>query len=353
MKKEVKEIRYENDLWQFINIRNKNNSQYKKLKKIYNEFLKCIKADHNIVRYPDINTAFLFNQYFKNKKSDFEFMFKSLVEVDIGFNLEEINDLALDIANSQNVNKSLYRKIKSYKDIIKITEEIINSKNLSGLMVWLYVLNFELSVYLSRLTSIMKFVEEAYQPFISYYNLVINKKAVPDDLVDKIIKLTAHSTFATINNNIKFGENKKENLSSFLDYKIGFLEYTNKHNESLNHINVAKFEIKKTNKPQKEETITISKSYDINEIIIKQDNEKDKLIKNYVDSYFEVLSSSLHDNVENFLPNPSIGNYDKIMVGLLERYEEYLTKLAQDGNCTMADNHIYYVLDAIVSNIKS
>ena len=57
---------------------------------------------------------------------------------------------------------------------------------------------------------------------------------------------------------------------------------------------------------------------DINESVIKKDNENERIIKNYVDSYFEVLSSPLSGNVENFLPNPSIGNYDKIMVGLLE-----------------------------------
>lgn len=352
MKEEVKEIRYENDLWQFINIRNKNNSQYKKFKKNYYEFLKYINVKHNIIRYPNINTVLLFNGYFNNKKSDFEFMFKSLVEADIGFDLEEVNALVLDIANSQNVNKGLYKRVKNYKDIIDETKILISLKNLKALMVWLYVLNIELNLYLNRLTSIMKFVEETYKPFLNYYKLVTNKKTVPDDLVEEIIKFTTHSTFATINKNINFGEDEKENLKSFLDYKIGFIDYTNKHNESLNHINVVKLETKKSEELKKE-VISVLAPYDINENSVKEDNKDDKIIKNYVDSYFEVLSSPLSGNIENFLPNPSIGNYDKIMVALLEKYEEYLMKLAKEGNCTMADNHIYYLLDAIVGNIKS
>lgn len=353
MENNEKKHRYEDDLWDFINIRNKNSRPYKKFGLKYEEFLKAAEIKENKIEY--YTSAGLISYFIKNKQ-DICFLFDSINDSGISFSFDEINILLKEFAPRVNINSNIYKKIKNSKDIITCADELLKERDINALTLYFYVLKYKLVYYAEILKSVMNYMESAYEPFLKYYNLILSRKQVPHDLVDKIIELMMHSTFATINDNISFSDNFFENNKTFLNYTKDFIEYTKAHNEGLNKNKEIKFEAPKKEENKVDLSKTLIKSEPItkeNTIDKEEKNDENEMIKNYVDSYFEILCSYNTSDVHNYLPNPSIPEYEKIMVALLQKYEEYLNEEALKNNNTMDKMNIYLMLEDCVNNIKS
>ena len=348
MKEVTKKIRYEDDLKHFVDIWNHNKKMYKKFIEVYNKFLKAAKMEDEFLTY---DSPYFLISYFNTEQNDIMFLFDSLKDADIGFDFKEVNDLFYDLARKGKASFN-YENINNSKELVNYINKLVLKQDLTLLAILFYVIKKVILKYKMRLESIMDFLSEAHEPFLQYYNLIVNRKHVPDDLIDKIFSLSMHSTFAIISKNIDFEEgNVEKNGVSFINYTTAFLNYTKEHNETLKRVSV--FKAKPEQKIKKEKDVSISLTPTNEDCPNVKDKEKDKVINNYIDSYFSVISTFEGSDLTGILPDSSITGYDEIMVGLLKRYEEYLDDLAKHGKCTMAKSNIYYTLDSIVYNIKS
>ncbi len=321
---------YEEDLLEFVKQDSKKRQGYKEFKDCYLQFLSLagIKEDKidNV-----INRELLYYFNTEEGRIRLKFMFSYLEKSEVKLSVNSIKTYFLECYHSNYVKKVM-NGLEGMEDVVKVADFFSRYEKSDLLVTFLEVIKIVLYLAGKQLIQLNDFKDKARKPFLKYYNNIINKKIISESLLSEITGyLSCDSYFDTQS-----------------DYLSNFIKYTKSHNDKVKSIREVKIrkEVKEPFNANNKKPVNVTSSAAKEETLSpSQDDEKKRLIDNYIDSYFEVLiSCNTSCDLDSYLPPKGICWYDDVLKGLLLKYEEYLDHEASIGENTMDKMNLYMEL---------
>jgi len=364
MKKKLEEkkneIRYEEDLHYYVKIRKKNKESFGKFLELYDSFM-----SKNIFDSEELKTGKIkfkhteqFESYISNNSKELSMILDILKSFD-SLSLNYIKNIIVSCLINFNKNWTMISKINSKSGLMDMLIGVMNGEDI------IVKATFELAIktYMLSAGEILKgkmiFINKAYDDFNQYFNLIISKELISDELIDRISMLMMDKNFIIPSDTIY----EKDPVLALLKYTAGFANYTEFHNltvkknRELQKIMKSK---KNTNNreglpvPKQDKVDLKKKSVIDGETIILKNDEPSLFNKegvdNMVKSFLPGICAEDRCSIEaDMLPSKYDPNYNDIIIGLLKAYEEHTSNLQR---CTMKDFNKYNDLLIMVEQIK-
>ncbi len=367
--KENKVHRFEEDLAVFTKLKEESGPMLRLFFKNYEEFEKVSKMNGIAFIHPE-----KIIKYILNNSEKIEEMF-SIIVAATKFSYNNLNYTIHDLCIKTGADVKKFSNIKNKEDITYLAKSIImrthynvlqNENATTGIGIYTYIICATIKIYLDdyakRLKSQKAYLDETYDAFKKYCNLIIERKNIPDSLIEKIINFINSDIYAMRlvvqeNKEISKEEAEIDKIKRKQDYIKEFREYTKSYNstvekDKLRVVTPTNYVLQAKNKP-----LHNSISYVTDEIINEKKQISDDIKKKEQEEIDKWVSSFLDaicalDNVSDLksqLPPPYLKNYDKIMELLLFGFEE---KCKEKGRTSMNDITIYVQLQDIVESLK-
>lgn len=358
--KKKNEIRYEEDLEYFVKLKDKYNSIFENYDKSYDNFVSKNKFDTEekktgIIKCKRTNEFLL---YAKNNCNELIIILDALIKFSF-FKPEDISTSIQIYLTTLNLTGLKIKKFNSRYDIIAALKKAVFESNFILITAFEWAIKSYVLSRGEKLKDRIKFINEAYPIFNQYYNLIINKEIVSDELIDEISKLMMNKNFTIPSDVI----DDKDLVLALLKYTADFANYTEFHNltvkknrelQATKDFENAVNNYMKTPDSSKCEIDSKKRSVIDKETIIFENDESSLFNKEEVDnmvkSFLPGICAEDRCCVEDdMLPSKYDPNYNDIIIGLLKAYEEYTSNLER---CTMKDFNKYNDLLIMVEQIK-
>ena len=345
--------KFEDDLALITKLKEDSDPMLKQFFKDYTSFEKVSKMRGKAFTDPDKIIGFIL------KSSDkIEEMF-SIIDAAMPFSYKNLNYTIVDFCNKTGADVKRFSYVKDSKDIIDLFKSIVISTNYLVLQnkqypkkieLYTYIMCATIKMYLDnyakKLKNMSSYLNESYVPFKKYCNLIIKREEISDSLMQTIIGFIADDRY-----------NLKDKTITKEDYIEEFKEYTKKFNLMVKENRKRVIVTKNKNEPNKNVPSIKPVSYVTEEIINEKnkiEKEKNKKEQDEINKWVSAFLPSLCDlnetvDIKNILPQPYLKNYNKIMLLLLSKFEEYCIN---KGYTTMIDQHVYMQLEDIVESLK-
>lgn len=361
--------RFEEDFEVITELKEKSETMLRVFFRDYEEFEKVSKMNGIVF----INPKKII-YYILNKSNKIEEMF-SIIAAATKFDYKNLNYTISDFCDKTGADNNKFSYINSKKDITNLAKSVViranynalqNKKDSNGIGIYTYIICSTIKMYLDEYYAKLKhqkaYLDESYGTFKKYCNLIMERKNIPDSLIDKIIVFINNDAYCVKDKKKKDEkdskkETKEDKIKRKKEYIEEFIEYTKNYNsmveqDKLRIVKPADCIEQVKNKPScnpisyvTEEIINEKKQIE-DDIKRKEQEEIDKWVSSFLDAICDLKDTS---NLKSQLPPPYLKNYDKIMELLLSGFDE---KCRVKGKTTMNDVMIYTQLQDIVESLK-
>lgn len=353
-------IRYEEDLYYYVKIRKKNKKSFEKFLELYDSFM-----SKNIFDSEELKTGKIkfkhteqFESYISNNSKELSMILDILKSFD-SLNLNYIKNIIVSYLINFNKTWTMISKIDSKSGLMDMLIGVMNGKDIIVKATFEFAIKTYILFKGQNLKNKMEFIDEAYDDFNQYFDLVVNKEFIPAELIDRISKLMMNKNFTIPSDVI----DEKDPVLALLKYTADFANYTEFHNLTVKknrELQAIKKSEEATNNhkkiPVSNESKVDSKKKPVidRETIIFENDEASffnkEEVDNMVKSFLPGICAEDRCCVEDdMLPSKYDPNYNDIIIGLLKAYEEYTSNLER---CTMKDFNKYNDLLIMVEQIK-
>ncbi len=345
--------RFEDDLAVVTKLKENSAPMLRLFFRYYKEYEKVSKMNGNAFANPEEMVKFIMN----NSKK-IEEMF-SIIDAAVPFNYTNLNYTINDFCIKTGADVKMFKYIECKEDITNLFKSIVIGTNYKVLKnkqypdkieIYTYIICATIKMYLDtyaqKLDYEKTFLDEVYNPFRKYCDLITKKENVPDSLVEKIVKFINDNRYSLKDKNAT----KEEYIKEFKVYTDEFNLMVEKAKQRIVKPVYYTKSVKRKSAVNKVSYVTDEIIYEKKRIQAEADKKDQEEIDKWVSSFLDVICT-IEDtsDLKSQLPPPYLKNYDKIMDLLLSGFDE---RCKDKGKTTMNDVIIYTQLQEIVESLK-
>lgn len=358
-RKQERTHKYEDDLYYYVKLKKKNKERFKTFPTLYDLFIQknVFSCDELKTKRLNFKYTHEFETYVKDDFKDLSYMLDTFDTFGI-LNITYVKNIIISYLTAYKRPWINVSKINSKFELIKLLLATMNQSDITIKAIYEIAIKTYVLIEGENIKKKMAFIENSCEDFNEYFNLIVNKKIIPDDLINKISWLMMMPEFK-----IPSGLNDDQNMTiKLLEYTHEFANYTHFHNltvkknkelQAIKEFEKANNNFKESLDFNKDEVVSEVKSVTSEKPIIFESDDallNNEEVDNMVKSFLPGICADDRSSVEDdMLPSKYDPNYNDIIIGLFNAYEAYTTNKRPS---TMADFNKYNDLAFMVDEIK-